>query len=139
MKYSGIQTDENLRFIKCPVCGNDEFSEEAEFCRICGSAIINYCQDLYDEHGYRISTGCGKPNPGNARFCEYCGNPTLLYKFLTPWEDEKTHAEKYGSNNNSDNTNSQVQDFSSSTEDQDNLTNALDELFDEDFNENKND
>lgn len=96
MKYSGIVTDEKLRFNKCPVCGNDEFSYEAEFCRICGSAIYNYCQDLYDEAGYRISTGCGKPNPGNARYCEYCGNPTLLFKFLTHWEEEKAHTDKYG-------------------------------------------
>jgi hypothetical protein len=95
MKYSGIRTNENLRFIKCPVCGNDEFSYDAEFCRICGSAIFNYCQDMYDESGYRISTGCGKPNPGNARYCEYCGNPTLLFKYLTDWEEEKKHADKY--------------------------------------------
>lgn len=96
MKYSGITTDDKLRFIKCPVCGNDEFSSEAEFCRICGSAIYNYCQDLYDEGGYRISTGCGKPNPGNSRYCEYCGNPTLLYKFLTNWQEENSHTNKYG-------------------------------------------
>lgn len=96
MKYSGLKTDENLRFLKCPVCGNNEFSYGAEFCKICGSAIYNYCQDLYDENGYRVSSGCGKPNPGDSRFCEYCGNPTLLYKYLTAWEDEKVHLQKYG-------------------------------------------
>lgn len=102
MKYSGVKTDEKHRFLKCPVCGNSEFSGEAEFCKICGSAIYNYCQDLYDESGYRISTGCGKPNPGDSRFCEYCGNPTLLFKYLTHWEDEKVHLEKYGASEDDD-------------------------------------
>jgi len=102
MRYSGVKTDENLRFLKCPVCGNSEFSTGAEFCKICGSAVYNYCQDLYDQDGYRVSAGCGRPNPGDSRFCEYCGNPTLLYKYLTHWEDEKVHLEKYGNNEQSE-------------------------------------
>lgn len=96
MMYSGVKTNESLMFLKCPVCGNDQFSHEAEFCRVCGSAIYNFCKDHYDETGYKKSNGCGRPNPGNARFCEYCGNPTLLYEYLSKWEDEKVHSEKYG-------------------------------------------
>ena len=88
MMYNGLKTNEGLRFIKCPVCGNNEFSSEAGFCKICGSALYNFCQDHYDENGYRVSNGCGRPNPGNARFCEYCGNPTLLFKYLNHWEEE---------------------------------------------------
>ena len=96
MKYSGIKTDDKLRFLKCPVCGNDEFLPDTTFCRICGSALYNFCQDLYDESDYKVSSGCGKANSGNSRYCEYCGNPTLLNKFLVFWEDEKVHSQKYG-------------------------------------------
>lgn len=155
MRYSGIPTNERLRFVKCPVCGNDEFSYEAEFCRVCGSAIYNYCQDLYDENGYRVSNGCGRPNPGNARFCEYCGNPTLLFKYLGQWEEEKGHHEKYDDldedyylnadqslenepeiildqnedNDKTDSTDSFEQAISADTDD---LSHAFDEFLDED-------
>lgn len=81
----GYQMDENLRVIKCPVCGNKEFSDDAEYCRICGTRLYNYCEGYYD--GFAQENICHK-NPGNARYCETCGSPTYFFKegLLEPWD-----------------------------------------------------
>lgn len=127
MKYSGIQTDGNLRFLKCAVCGNDEFAESASFCRICGSALYNFCQDYYDESGYKQNSGCKKINSGNSRFCEHCGNPTLLSKYLVNWEDEKMHSEKYGDEEISDFKPADSERLFKKKDDLDDLDDAFDE------------
>jgi len=44
----GYITDSNLRFMSCPRCGNEEYSEEAVFCRICGFSAYNDCEGYYD-------------------------------------------------------------------------------------------
>lgn len=33
--YDGYETDGNLRFVKCPRFGNEEYSPDEEYCRIC--------------------------------------------------------------------------------------------------------
>ena len=73
----GYETDNNLRFVHCPRCGNEEYSQEARFCRICGLPVYNECEGIYDqdEGMYQIHR-----NPGNARYCEFCGQPTMLLK-----------------------------------------------------------
>lgn len=128
MKYSGIKTDSKLRFLKCPVCGNDEFSSDAAFCKVCGSSVYNYCQDLFDEGGYKISAGCKRINPGNSRFCEFCGNPTLLNKYLTNWEEEKLHLQKYGGEDEADDF--LIEDTKSMFKKDDDFDNKDDELTD---------
>ena len=35
------ETDSNLRFVNCPRCGNEEYSEDAKYCRICGFSAFN--------------------------------------------------------------------------------------------------
>lgn len=84
----GPEMNEDKRVIKCPRCGNEEFSDNAEFCRVCGLPVFNYCEgeEQYDYHGNYLDTTKHK-NPGNARFCEICGRKTTYYteKLLKDW------------------------------------------------------
>ena len=85
----GVKTDENFRVLECPKCKNEEFSNDAEYCRVCGTKAYNYCsgEPEYDYHGNVINTLFHK-NPSNARFCETCGNKTEFFekKLLISWE-----------------------------------------------------
>lgn len=85
MKYTdGVDYDVNSMRVKiCPRCQNEEFSEKAEFCRICGTDLFNRCEGEPDYHplndelmGYINQ----HVNPSNARFCETCGKPTIYFK-----------------------------------------------------------
>lgn len=51
---------------KCIKCGNTEFSENAAYCKKCGTPISNYC----------TNGNCGQLNDEDAIFCEYCGAQT---------------------------------------------------------------
>ncbi len=85
----GLPMDENLRVTQCPKCGNEEFSRDADFCRICGTSLYNVCdgEDIYDYHGNYEGHENHK-NLGNARFCEKCGKPTYFFNsgFLLPFD-----------------------------------------------------
>lgn len=72
--------EETLRVETCPKCGNQEFSENAMFCRICGTSIYNMCEGETDNNGYGeyIVDGSQHRNPSNARYCETCGKPTYF-------------------------------------------------------------
>ena len=80
MKYkSDYNLDENSRITICPVCHNEEITD-GEYCKICGTYLINKCTNfIEDEWGNQIS-GCGKLAEANARYCIYCGNETTFYK-----------------------------------------------------------
>ena len=86
--YETVPVD-NGRLTECPECHNTEFSDGADYCRICGASRKNLC--LY-EGRYQHE------NPANARFCETCGAETTFfrYKLLTPWievtDDQKGEA-----------------------------------------------
>ena len=89
----GYETDSNLRFVRCPRCGNEEYSEDALYCRICGFSAYNECEG---------STECDNfgnvnvhRNVGNARYCEYCGKPTMLLneKLLRPYTEVQAEQE----------------------------------------------
>jgi Zn-dependent peptidase ImmA (M78 family) len=89
MQYNdGVAYDEDtLRVNICPVCNNEQFSSNAEFCRICGTNLYNKCEgdmdyDMNNEPYYRNQHN----NPSNARFCEICGKPTYFFskKILVP-------------------------------------------------------
>lgn len=86
----GYETDGNLRFVKCPRCGNEEYSPDAEYCRICGFPAYNECEGSpeYDEFGNNQGFHIHR-NAGNARFCEHCGKPTMLFneKLLKPYNE----------------------------------------------------
>lgn len=66
----GIETNENKRVIKCPVCENEVFTEGLYYCKICGIERYNYCSH----------PDCGQPNDGNARYCRYCGSKTVYFE-----------------------------------------------------------
>lgn len=82
----GYKTDSNLRFVSCPKCGNEEYSEKAMYCRICGFSAYNECEGYYDND---IGEHISHRNAGNARFCEFCGQPTMLLKekLLKPYAE----------------------------------------------------
>ena len=70
MKYrDGVQLDEKGRAQECPQCHNEEISTSAEFCKICGTRVVNRC----------TNEQCGAIVQGNSRFCEKCGTPTVFY------------------------------------------------------------
>lgn len=96
----GVEIDENERVILCPKCKNEEFSAEAEFCRICGTGLYNKCEGEWD--GFNNIYKGQHNNPGNARFCEICGKPTLFFQqgFLKDWEE--VQAEFIPQQNNND-------------------------------------
>ena len=80
MKYrDGVQLDENGRAQECPQCRNEEISASAEYCKICGTRVVNYC----------TNEQCGQIAQGNSRYCEKCGNPTSFYidNTLCEWDD----------------------------------------------------
>lgn len=83
MKYTdGVEYDEDTLKIKiCPTCGNEEFSDNSSFCRICGTDLFNNCigEEDADINGY-ITIYNQHANPSNARFCEICGKETLFYR-----------------------------------------------------------
>lgn len=86
----GFDVDNNLRFIKCPKCGNEEYSVDAKFCKICGFPAYNECEGSpeYDSFGNVIDFSIHQ-NVGNARYCEYCGKSTTLLKekLLKPYSE----------------------------------------------------
>ena len=81
VKYTdGVDYNENtLRVNVCPVCGNDEFGSNAEYCRICGTNLYNKCEGEADQdiNGNIIYLN-QHANPSNARYCEICGKPTYF-------------------------------------------------------------
>jgi len=61
----GYETDKNLRFVSCPRCGNEEYSEDAKYCRICGFSAYNECDgspeyDKIMQQGLNSSTMRGR-------------------------------------------------------------------------------
>ena len=91
MIYSdGYPMDSNLRLTRCPRCNNEEFSENATHCRICGFALFNNCEGDPEEDNFGNFIGLTyHKNPGNARFCEFCGRPTYFFseKVLRPFSE----------------------------------------------------
>lgn len=87
-KLAFVETNMNNRFICCPRCGNNIFSKDANYCKMCGIYLYNDCTN---EQGgaHTYPDECGIRNSGDARFCEKCGSPTRLYErgLLMSWED----------------------------------------------------
>jgi hypothetical protein len=103
----GVPFDENYKMTKCPICGNEEFSEKAIFCRICGSDIYNYCEgDVEtDADGNEIHKN-QHPCPSNARYCEICGKPTTFLKknILVTYKDFQAANEQTATDSSSTDT-----------------------------------
>lgn len=64
--YEPIFTDEKNRVHFCPKCKNHFFSEDAEYCSICGTPLYNRC--LNED----------KILEGDKRYCPNCGSNTLF-------------------------------------------------------------
>lgn len=83
MKYNdGVQMNDNMRVVICPKCRNEEYGDDAKYCRICGQMLFNECRGGdYNGGAYEHR------NPGNARFCELCGAETRFFQdgLLKPW------------------------------------------------------
>ncbi len=83
MKYeSNIPFDLNTyKVLECPRCNNEIFSDDANFCQICGLEIVNIClpEQVEDSSGEYYTPEPHKNIPG-ARFCEECGAPTVYYQ-----------------------------------------------------------
>ena len=86
----GYEVDENLKFVKCPRCGNEQYSDGARYCRICGFYVYNECEGDFDrdEYGNQGEFQIHR-NMGNARYCEFSGQPTILFKekLLKPYTE----------------------------------------------------
>jgi YgiT-type zinc finger domain-containing protein len=80
VKYKSDYTlDENSRAITCPVCHNEEITD-GEYCKICGTYLINKCTNVIEDAWGNQIDGCGKLAESNARYCIYCGSETTFYK-----------------------------------------------------------
>lgn len=95
----GFQMDDNLRVTRCPKCGNEQFDDDAEYCRICGTPLFNICegQEEWDNYGNVIDRTYHR-NYGNSRFCERCGKPTGYFKLklLRPYDEvEEQYKKQY--------------------------------------------
>ena len=66
--YPAVPADETGRVLRCPVCANEEFSESARFCRICGTPAYNACAGGFDV--------CGRACSPGAAYCAFCGSET---------------------------------------------------------------
>jgi hypothetical protein len=88
----GVELAEDMSVVECPRCENEEFGQDAEFCRICGLTTQNKCDGYWDEyHDCQVQHN----NPSNARYCESCGQPTSFFKegILKSWEEVKNKVE----------------------------------------------
>lgn len=83
MKYTdGVEYDsETMKIKKCPLCGNEEFSNNSFYCRICGTDLFNNCigDEDTDMNGFPVIYN-QHANPSNARFCEVCGKETMFFR-----------------------------------------------------------
>jgi Zn-dependent peptidase ImmA (M78 family)/ribosomal protein L37E len=92
----GVEMNNVLRVIECPRCGNEEFSDNAGYCRICGLTSYNYCEGQPEYDGFGEENVVYHKNLGNARYCETCGRSTAFLKegILKSWEQAKPGSEE---------------------------------------------
>lgn len=100
-KVAFVTVNKEGRFNECPRCGNASFSSTANFCKMCGLYLYNTCPDRpdfnhleYDNFG-NVTDALSLNNPGDARYCEHCGEETMLSRLglLMSWEEV---IEKFG-------------------------------------------
>lgn len=92
MNYNGIEVDEKSKALMCPNCGNEQIIPDGDYCKVCGTYLINKCDDTdyQDNDGDMVTQpGCNKLVDGNARYCPYCGNHTTFFNkgFLNEWDE----------------------------------------------------
>lgn len=84
MKYTQLE-NKNGVLTRCPVCDNEEIVEDAEFCHICGTPLINKCLN----GDVQCSQATKSNIPINARYCPYCSSITTFKErgILKDWND----------------------------------------------------
>lgn len=90
MIYKAIMLNENGKALVCPHCENEELTP-GNYCKICGSDIINRCADMQDPEVEGLSIkGCKSMLQGNARYCPKCGNESTFFQkgWLKDWRSE---------------------------------------------------
>ena len=60
-----VDVTESNQFLLCPLCGNNIFSSDAEFCKVCGLPLFNHCTKHYEHLNHPESS-----------FCWQCGSST---------------------------------------------------------------
>lgn len=78
VKYVGVKMDDALKALICPACENEQIISDGDYCKICGTKLVNECSETYSGESDSYIAPCekGKRLDGNARFCPYCGNPS---------------------------------------------------------------
>jgi Zn-dependent peptidase ImmA (M78 family)/ribosomal protein L37E len=66
--YQDLGVNAHMQFSPCPVCGNESYSADAGYCRICGTPLTNPCTD-----------DPAHLNHPEAKHCYACGNPTAFH------------------------------------------------------------
>lgn len=88
-----LKTDDDMRVEICPRCGNEVYSSKAEYCKICGLRLYNYClgETIVDPNGNSPDYVEYHKNDSDARYCEKCGMPTTFFEegLLKDWKDAK--------------------------------------------------
>jgi len=95
MIYPKWQLNKNSKAIICPRCGNEEIHPQGDYCKICGTYLINQCLGKWKDNGYDdpwfdTEAGCGALVDGDTRYCCLCGAETTFYhnKLLQDWKTE---------------------------------------------------
>ena len=85
VEYPCTIADGNHRVVICPSCGHNVSKETADCCSACGTPVFNFCANE------KSFWPCDHINPPNARFCEFCGGPTVYAaRSLFPaWQEEQ--------------------------------------------------
>jgi len=104
MKYNdGYDLNTNGKANTCPKCENEETRGTGDYCKICGSNLVNKCTNLegifgedYNGNQIIIKNACGELAEGNARYCEYCGEATTFFNqnLLDEWQIAKPEIER---------------------------------------------
>ena len=89
----GVKIDDDMRVEICPRCGNEVYSSKAEYCKICGLRLYNYClgETIVDPNGNNPDYVEYHKNDSDARYCEKCGMPTTFFEegLLKDWKNAK--------------------------------------------------
>lgn len=85
MPYFEVGGERNKfqRITVCPVCGNQEFNQNAKYCKICGSPIYSICTN-------RRCNFSKKPLFLNSKYCKNCGSETTMKNIYDDFEIKLT-------------------------------------------------
>lgn len=87
MHYNdGFNLDDNSRALNCPRCSNEDIDYEGDYCNICGTYLVNKCNNNYH---------CGSLCEGNARYCYECGGETTFFTngILKSWDEVNSYGD----------------------------------------------